>query len=102
VWRLPLYDSYNYLLESYDGDLNNVSEKPYAGAIVAALFLQRFIAPGVRWGHLDLYAWNDATRVGRPEGGEAQTLRAAFSAISRSVHNRDGKKISIQLDFPQT
>ena len=78
VWRLPLYDSYNYLLESYDADLNNVSDKPVAGAIIAALFLQRFVVPAVRWAHLDLYAWNDAPRMGRPEGGDAQTLRACF------------------------
>jgi leucyl aminopeptidase len=102
VWRLPLYDSYNYLLESYDADLNNVSEKPYAGAIVAGLFLQRFVASGVRWIHLDLYAWNDGSRVGRPEGGEAHTLRSAFAMISRIVHDWDWKKIGFQTEFSQT
>ena len=79
VWRLPLHDSYNYLLDSNDGDLNNVSDKPVAGAIIAGLFLQRFIASGQRWIHLDVYAWNDGSRMGRPEGGEAQTLRAAYA-----------------------
>ncbi len=83
VWRLPLFDSYNYLLDSTDGDLNNVSDKPVAGAIIAALFLQRFIASGQRWIHLDVYAWNDGARMGRPEGGEAQTLRAAYAVIGR-------------------
>ncbi len=102
VWRMPLYDSYNYLLESYDGDLNNVSEKPYAGAIIAALFLQRFVAPGQRWVHLDLYAWNDGARFGRPEGGEAQTLRAAYGMISRLVHDRDWKKAAPQSAYSQT
>ena len=102
IWRLPLYDSYNYLLDSYDGDMSNVSEKPYAGAIIAALFLQRFIVPGVRWAHLDLYAWNDAARPGRPEGGEAQTLRASFAAISRIVHEWDFKKIGLRTEFSQT
>ncbi len=81
VWRLPLFAGYNYLLDSHDGDLNNVADKPYAGAIVAALFLQRFIAPGQHWLHLDVYAWNDSARMGRPEGGEAQTLRAAYAMI---------------------
>ena len=87
VWRLPLHDSYNYLLDSNDGDLNNVSDKPVAGAIIAGLFLQRFIASGQRWIHLDVYAWNDGTRMGRPEGGEAQTLRAAFALIGRLAHD---------------
>jgi leucyl aminopeptidase len=86
TWRLPLYDSYNYLLESHAADLNNVSDKPYAGAVIAALFLQRFVASGVRWAHFDLYGWNDSSRPGRPEGGEAQGLRAAMGLLSRFVN----------------
>jgi leucyl aminopeptidase len=35
------------------------------------------------WGHLDLYAWNDTTRPGRPEGGEATGMRAALGGIGR-------------------
>ena len=52
-----------------------------AGAIVAALFMRRFLAPGTPWLHFDLYAWNDTTRPGRPEGGEAQAMRAIRAAI---------------------
>jgi leucyl aminopeptidase len=81
MWRLPLWSGYAAWLDSPVADLNNVSGKPTAGAIVAALFLQRFVAPGTKWVHLDLYAWNDQTRPGRPEGGEAQTIRALFAAI---------------------
>jgi leucyl aminopeptidase len=67
-------------------DLHNVSDKPYAGAVLAALFLERFLAPGTKWAHFDVYAWNDATRPARPEGGEAQCLRAAYGAIMRRLH----------------
>jgi leucyl aminopeptidase len=81
MWRLPLWPGYTSWLNSPIADLNNVSAKPGAGAIVAALFLQRFITIDTRWLHLDLYAWNDQTRPGRPEGGEAQTIRALFTAI---------------------
>ncbi len=83
VWRLPLWKGYNSWLESGTGDLNNVSEKAQAGAILAALFLQRFVSVGTRWAHFDVYAWNDADRPGRPAGGEAQTLRAAFEGVTR-------------------
>jgi leucyl aminopeptidase len=89
VWRLPLWSGYNSLLETHPADLNNVSDKPYAGAIIAALFLQRFVNPGVRWAHFDLYGWNDTTRPARPEGGEAQGLRAALNLISRIVNVAD-------------
>jgi leucyl aminopeptidase len=82
LWRLPLWDGYNSWLESGVGDLNNVSEKAQAGAIIAALFLQRFVSAGTRWAHVDVYGWNDAARPGAPAGGEAQAMRAAFRALS--------------------
>lgn len=83
LWRLPLWDGYESWLDSPIADLNNVSTKAGAGAIVAALFMRRFLAPGTAWLHLDIYAWNDATRPGRPEGGEATGIRAVFTAISQ-------------------
>jgi leucyl aminopeptidase len=61
--------------------MNNVSSRPMAGAIIGGLFLRRFVPPAMRWVHLDVYAWNDHTRPGRPEGGEAQALRALAGAI---------------------
>ncbi len=82
LWRLPLWDGYDSWLDSPIADLNNVSGKAGAGAIVAALFMRRFLAPGTPWLHLDIYAWNDANRPGRPEGGEATGIRAIFAALS--------------------
>ena len=86
VWRLPLWAGYDPWLSSRVADLNNIAAKPMAGAIIAALFLQRFVTPATPWVHLDTYAWNDSTAPGRPEGGEAQAIRAAFHAISKFVH----------------
>jgi leucyl aminopeptidase len=88
VWRLPLWAGYDTWLNSPVADLNNVSTRPFAGAIVAALFLQRFVGANVPWAHLDLYAWNDQTAPGRPEGGEAQTMRALFGAIVARLSSR--------------
>lgn len=85
MWRLPLWDGYDAWLDSPIADLNNVASKPFAGAIVAALFMRRFVAPGTPWAHLDLYAWNDQTRPGRPEGGEALGMRAVCAAIERNM-----------------
>jgi leucyl aminopeptidase len=84
VWRLPLWDAYDDWLKSPVADLNNVSTRPFAGSIVAALFLQRFVKARTRWVHVDLYAWNDSPRPGRPEGGEAQSMRGIFTML----HNR--------------
>jgi len=88
VWRLPLWDGYNYWLETDGADLNNVTEKSHAGAVIAALFLQRFVSDGTPWAHFDVYGWNDAGRPGRPAGGEAQGLRAAFAGVSRFLEVR--------------
>jgi len=82
VWQLPLWGDYNIWLDTEMADVNNVSEKAYAGAIVAGLFLQRFVPGDVRWVHFDLYGWNDQARPGRPAGGEAQSMRAAFEGVS--------------------
>jgi len=83
MWRLPLWRSYRKLLDSKAADINNVSDGPHAGAITAALYLQEFVEPGIPWAHLDVMAWNTKTRPGRPEGAEAQTLRAVYAYIAR-------------------
>ena len=85
LWRLPLWDGYESWLDSPVADLNNVSSKPFAGAVIAALFLRRFVSARRSLGAYRLYAWNDQTQPGRPEGGEAQAMRAAFAAIDGYV-----------------
>jgi len=92
LWRLPLWAGYDQWLSSTVADLNSVSSKPTAGAIVAALFLQRFVAPDLPWAHIDVYAWNDASRPGRPEGGEAQGMRAALQIITQCANASDVKQ----------
>lgn len=81
LWRLPLWAGYDRWLDSPVADCGNVASKPHAGAITAALFLQRFVSPGIVWAHFDLYAWNDQSGPARPEGGEAYAMRAVFAGI---------------------
>jgi leucyl aminopeptidase len=83
LWRLPLHAPYAKDLDSKVADLNNISSNGFAGAIYAALFMQRFVDPTVKWIHLDTFAWNPKTRPGRPEGGEARNLFALFRLIAR-------------------
>ena len=82
LWRMPLWRGYRRLLDSKVADLNNVSDGPHAGAITAALYLQDFVEPGIPWAHIDVMAWNSRPRPGRPEGAEAQTLRALYTHIA--------------------
>jgi leucyl aminopeptidase len=82
---MPLWKPYDEELTSRVGDLNNVSASPFAGAIIAALFLQRFVSSSTRWLHVDLFAWNPKERPGRPLGAEAQCVRALYQLI-RSLY----------------
>ena len=80
VWRLPLWNPYLRYLASGIADLANAGSS-MAGAVTAALYLQRFVPAGTPWAHLDTYAWNDSDRPGRPAGGEALGLRSAYALL---------------------
>ena len=76
VWRMPLFAPYRRMLDTEVADLRSAPTNPaYAGAIAAALFLERFTAD-VPWLHFDIMAWNLTTRPAHPIGGEAMGLRA--------------------------
>ncbi len=83
LWRMPLHKNYDRMLDSSIADLNSCPDSPYAGAITAALFLQRFIGASKSWAHLDFMAWNPSSKPGRPEGGEAGTLRTVYKMIEQ-------------------
>jgi leucyl aminopeptidase len=89
MWRLPLHKAYRRMLDSKVADINNVGG-PQAGAITAAIYLEEFVDSGVRWAHIDTYAWNPRDRAGRPEGGEALCLRGLFSFVSAWAEPKRG------------
>ncbi len=80
VWRMPLHGPYGYMLESKVADTVNSASLPYGGAITAALFLEKFVDE-VSWAHFDIMAFNIRGRPGRPEGGEAMGVRAAYAYL---------------------
>jgi len=81
VWRLPLWRGYDRNLDSEVADMGNVSDGPFAGAITAALFLNRFVKKARRFAHFDLYGWRPVPRALGPKGGEAQTARTVFAVL---------------------
>nr|WP_295381665.1 leucyl aminopeptidase family protein [Pseudoxanthomonas sp.] len=80
VWRMPLWRPYLRYLTSNVADLANAGSR-MAGAVTAALYLERFLPATQKWAHLDVYAWNDSDRPGRPAGGEALALRSAYALL---------------------
>ncbi|MGF1649615.1 MAG: M17 family metallopeptidase [Hyphomicrobiaceae bacterium] len=85
VWRLPFWPGYERLLDSAVGDISNVSDGPFAGALTAALFLKKFVSRTKAYGHLDLYAWRQTARPLGPKGGEVQTARAVLAAVEAMI-----------------
>ena len=81
VWRLPLWSGYEDMLKSDVADIANASDSPFAGAVTAALFLKRFLPAGAAWAHVDTFAWMPSDKPGRPKGGEALGLRAAWGLL---------------------
>jgi len=82
IWRMPLWDAYDDMLKSDIADIVNSAGSPMAGAVVAAMFLKRFVPKDTIWAHFDTYAWRDKAKPGRPKGGEALGLRAVFAVLS--------------------
>jgi leucyl aminopeptidase len=83
LWHMPLWAPYHAGIESSIGDLVNTGKSALAGAINAALFLEDFLPAQQDWLHIDLFAWNDIARPGRPVGGEAQTIRTLLAYLEQ-------------------
>ncbi len=81
IWRLPLWAGYDDMLNSDIADCVNSSDGGFAGAITAALFLNKFVTLGTPWAHFDTFSWRPSTKSGRPKGGDALGLRAAYEVL---------------------
>jgi leucyl aminopeptidase len=88
VWRLPLWQPYTEMLKSDVADFGNNASGSFAGAITAALYLEKFVDSKTPWAHLDTFAWMPAAKPGRPKGGEALGLRAVWEFIRIRYENR--------------
>ena len=82
LWRMPLWKPYNEMFASDIADIGNAADAPLAGAVTAALFLQKFVPDTLPWAHLDTFAWRPSAKPGRPKGGEALGLRAVWQMLS--------------------
>lgn len=87
VWRMPLWTPYEDMLASDIADISN-SGGAFAGAVTAALYLQKFVPADLPWAHLDTFAWRPTAKPGRPKGGEALGLRAVFGYLAQTYPAR--------------
>ena len=85
LWRMPFWPPYDTLLKSSIADVNHIAEGSFAGSIIAALFLRRFVRNAKRFAHLDIFGWVPRDQPGRPKGGEPQAARALFHFFRREL-----------------
>ena len=85
VWRLPLGDSYDKLLDSPVADIQNITNQKGAGSITAAQFLQRFVNK-TPWAHLDIagVTWASKDRDTVPKGATGYGVHLLSRLISES------------------
>jgi leucyl aminopeptidase len=87
---MPLHPGYRAAHDAVIAYIkNDCSAWAQAGSVTAALFLQKFAPTTGAWAHMDIFAWNPRAQPGRPEGGEAQGLRACFEMLSRRFPSPD-------------
>jgi leucyl aminopeptidase len=83
IWRMPFWKPYDSWLASKVADLSHIANNAFAGSIVAALFLKRFVSSASAFVHFDIFGWNPTAKPAAPEGGEAQAIRALFRYLGR-------------------
>ncbi|MBR0989499.1 leucyl aminopeptidase family protein [Bradyrhizobium japonicum] len=82
LWRMPLWPPYDSWLDSKTATITNAPSGGFAGSIICALFLQRFVEQAKSWLHVDIYGWTPSAKPARPEGGECQAARAIYALLS--------------------
>ena len=87
LWRLPIYLPYESWLDSDVADTNNISQGSFAGSVVAALFLKKFVKSNISWLHIDTYAWSDQNRAGHSKGGDILGVRSIYELIKKYISN---------------
>jgi leucyl aminopeptidase len=86
LWRMPLGEAYDRLIDSAIADMKNVGPRE-GGSITAAQFLQRFVDDGVKWAHLDIagMAWSDKPRPTYDKGATGYGVRLLDQYIADAV-----------------
>ena len=76
LWRMPLAESFDKLIDSPIADMKNVGPRE-GGSITAAHFIQRFVDEGVKWAHLDIagMAWSDKASTTYDKGATSFGVR---------------------------
>jgi leucyl aminopeptidase len=86
LWRQPLGEAYDRLIDSDIADMKNVGPRE-AGSITAAQFLKRYVDEGVTWAHLDIagVAWSNKASATYDKGATGYGVRLLDQYIADTV-----------------
>jgi leucyl aminopeptidase len=87
LWRLPLSDAYDKMINSQAADMQNIGGRG-AGSITAAQFLKRFVGK-TPWAHLDIagVTWSKADAPTVPKGGTAFGVRLLDRLVANNYES---------------
>ncbi len=76
LWRMPLGEAYDKMMDSDAADIKNISGNREAGSITAATFIERFVNK-LPWAHIDIagVTWSKKDTPIVPKGATAFGLR---------------------------
>jgi leucyl aminopeptidase len=88
-WEIPLWAPYRSLIESSVAEVKNIGSHDIDSSMLAGLFLETFVDPGVPWVHVDSgsTAWAEYDRDSWPEGATSSPARA----FVRLIETRAGR-----------
>jgi leucyl aminopeptidase len=86
LWRMPLGEPYDRLIDSPIADMKNVGSRE-AGSITAAEFIHRFVDEGVRWAHLDIagMAWSEKAKATFDKGATGYGVRLIDQFVAETA-----------------
>ena len=86
LWRFPLSDAYDKLIDSPIADMKNVGPRQ-AGSITAAHFIKRYVEDGVKWAHLDIagMAWSAKAGATWDKGATGYGVRLLDSFVADAI-----------------
>lgn len=83
AWPLPLVQKYFRGLKSSVADMTNSASDGFGGAIVAAVFLEKFVEQK-KWAHFDVMSWNRSPEGPYSDGGNGQCFQILAKYLSNS------------------
>jgi leucyl aminopeptidase len=86
LWRLPLGDSYDRMINCDAADMKNIGAGG-AGSIIGAQFIKRFIKKDVNWAHLDIAGtvWSKADKPAVPKGATGFGVRLLVEYLTKQA-----------------